>query len=332
MASRYTLKFVALFFLVVQATSLVIQMRYTRTKPGPMYLSSTAVFFVELTKLCMCIGLLAHEKGTDGALVELRDNLLVSETFKVLIPSFLYTIQNNLLYYALSNLDPATYQVVYQLKVLTTAWCAWIILKKQISNIKWVALVLLFLGVAMVSVDLEAPPARQGLAVEQHPFWGLMAILVACLTSGFAGVYFEKIVKSSAASIWLRNIPLAIFGMCTSVVIILTRDFVKIRENGVFYGYNGMVWGVIFNQACGGLIVAVVVKYADNILKGFAMAISIILSSLLSIYMFEFVPTLLFVVGAIVVVGSVFLYNKDDGPKVEPKVPIPLHDKSSSKV
>ncbi len=34
------------------------------------------------------------------------------ETMKLLIPSGLYTIQNNLLFVALTNLDAATYQVL----------------------------------------------------------------------------------------------------------------------------------------------------------------------------------------------------------------------------
>ena len=59
-------------------------------------------------------------------------------------------------------------------------------------------------------------------------------------------------------------------------------------ERGDFFsGYNKYVWGVITLQAAGGLIVAVVVKYADNVMKGFATSISIIISAVLSYIMWH---------------------------------------------
>ena len=48
-----------------------------------------------------------------------------------------------------------------------------------------------------------------------------------------------------------------------------------------------MVYLVGMN-ATGGLLVAVVVKYADNILKGFACSLAIIISSIISIFLFGF--------------------------------------------
>ena len=46
------------------------------------------------------------------------------------------------------------------------------------------------------------------------------------------------------------------------------------------------------SQALGGLVIAAVIKYADNILKGFATSLSIILSTLISYFWLQdFDPT-----------------------------------------
>lgn len=37
---------------------------------------------------------------------------------------------------------------------------------------------------------------------------GLVAVIAACFTSGFSGVYMEKILKQSPVSTWVRNFEL----------------------------------------------------------------------------------------------------------------------------
>ena len=63
-------------------------------------------------------------------------------------------------------------------------------------------------------------------------------------------------------------------------------------------------------KALGGLVIAAVIKYADNILKGFATSISIILSSIVSYFLLkDFEPSTLFIIGSSFVIAATFLYG-----------------------
>lgn len=43
---------------------------------------------------------------------------------------------------------------------------------------------------------------------------GLVAVFAMCVSSGFAGVYFEKILKTSVQSLWAKNVQM---GVCCSL-------------------------------------------------------------------------------------------------------------------
>ena len=88
------------------------------------------------------------------------------------------------------------------------------------------------------------------------------------------------------------------------------KDGDNVDEKGMLFGYTALVWIVIFMQAFGGLLVAVVVKYADNILKGFATSFSIIISCVVSVYLFDFHINGQFMLGAVLVIAAVLLYGK----------------------
>lgn len=56
--------------------------------------------------------------------------------------------------------------------------------------------------------ESPAESKQEQEASSGSPLVGLVAVLVACCSSGFAGVYFEKILKESKQSVWVRNIQL----------------------------------------------------------------------------------------------------------------------------
>ena len=170
---------------------------------------------------------------------------------------------------------------------------------------------------SQVQIQIVSGTTQRAIAVKQNPVIGFAAVVTSCIASGFAGVYFEKILKGSKGSVWLRNIQLGLFGALSGVAGVILNDGKEVMEKGFFYAYSPLVWAIIFIQACGGLLVAVVVKYADNILKGFATSISIILSTIVATYLFNFEVTLLFVFGAALVIWAVYLYSL---PKPEQRV------------
>ncbi|XP_068588214.1 UDP-galactose translocator [Cebidichthys violaceus] len=310
------LKYISLAVLVVQNASLIISIRYVRTLPGDRFFTMSAVVMAEIVKVVTCLFIILlqkrfHVKDTVYFLV---DSIVFQykDTVKLAVPSLIYTLQNNLQYVAISNLPAATFQVTYQLKILTTALFSVMMLRKTLSRVQWVSLLLLFAGVAVVQLEQEGKKeasVSESEGSHQNYSVGLVAVVISCLSSGFAGVYFEKILKGSSASVWMRNIQLGIFGTALGVLGLWYNDGAAVAELGLLFGYTGTVWCVIFNQAFGGLLVAVVVKYADNILKGFATSFSIIVSTAMSVYLFDFQVDLLFMAGAGLVIGAVYMYS-----------------------
>jgi len=155
------LRYGTLVILVLQTTATVLLLRYSRTRPGWPYLASTAVMLNECCKFTVCVFSLYAQRGFSirRSWRAFRDEILGKpmETFKLVVPSGLYCLQNNLLFIALTNLDAATYQVTYQLKILTTALFSVILLKKQINKVQWLALLILTIGVALVQIPSVAP-------------------------------------------------------------------------------------------------------------------------------------------------------------------------------
>ncbi|GAA5936902.1 hypothetical protein JCM3775_002739 [Rhodotorula graminis] len=144
------------------------------------------------------------------------------------------------------------------------------------------------------------------------------------------------------ASLWVRNIQLSLFSSVIGLVVVLFQashvhldamgglsldykglfdplehwyDPVVRAGEGFFEGFSGnpMAWAVIFLQTVGGLLIAVAIKHADNIAKGFALSISIVFTFLLSVILFNFELSTPSVLGATVVVASTLLF--ETGPK-----------------
>ena len=79
------------------------------------------------------------------------------------VPAACYAVQNNLIFFSLSNLSAAAAQVIYQLKTLSTAFFTMTILGKSFRAAQWVSFLLLPAGVVLVragTYEFDKRPAR----------------------------------------------------------------------------------------------------------------------------------------------------------------------------
>lgn len=109
------LKYVSLFTLTIQNASLILTIRYSRTLPGDMYITTTAVVFAEIFKVLACLLIILAEKQNIQDWLHLLYTTIIGQpwdTLKLSVPALIYTVQNNLQYVAISNLDAATFQVL----------------------------------------------------------------------------------------------------------------------------------------------------------------------------------------------------------------------------
>ncbi|KAL2373603.1 udp-galactose transporter, variant [Blastomyces gilchristii SLH14081] len=132
---------------------------------GRRYLSSTAVFLNEVIKLAVCLTAALYEVSktvppsmpATSLFTNLSAAVFTGDSWKLAVPAGLYTLSNSLVYIGLSNLEAATFQVTYQLKLATAAIFGATLLRRSLSFGKWTALFLLIAGVFIVQLPHTDP-------------------------------------------------------------------------------------------------------------------------------------------------------------------------------
>jgi len=307
--------------------------RYTRADKTEeeLFVINDLILVTEAGKFMLAA--ILEYRATNGNLAKsIKENIIDApvDALKILIPSMLYLLQNTLLYTALSNLSAPIFQVTYQSKLLTTAVVSVVMLQRRYSPKQWVCLCMLGMGVAIVVLgekkndDGESKEAEEGGVVSQSLTVGLFAVTVACFSSALAGVYFEKVLKKpvkvsseegmektkNPVSLWMRNIQMAFFSISIAIV---NGNFANDSNNkkAFLHGFTPSVWTVVILQAGGGLLVAAVIKYADNVLKGLATGVSVVVATACSMVLFDTPLTMQFTVGAVFILASVYFFSND---------------------
>jgi len=315
--SSARIKLIILISVTLQNTAYALVRRYSRGTLHETYSTSSVLLAMEIAKLILS----AERIVNCGLPSDVPEGNPVSKYFfllrhssKMAVPAIIYLIMNTLGFVALSHVDAATFSIVAQLKVFSTAMFSVLVLGRSLAYRKWRALTTLTLGVILISHEAMPKSSQQSEASKRamaEYLVGMAACLGDVLLSGFASIYFEKVLKSKTEtySVWDRNFQLAFWSS-----IMYTPIMFYDNPSNPFAGWTWVTAGCGFVGALGGVLVALSIKHADSIMKTIATTGAIVLTTVLNAAFMNGPCTLPIISGALIVVVSVFNYNDDGTP------------------
>jgi solute carrier family 35 (UDP-sugar transporter), member A1/2/3 len=217
----------------------------------------------------------------EGKTLSQQLQYLVETSRKMLVLAFIYGAMNILSFVSLRNISAGMFTIFAQLKIISTATFSTIILKRQYSWTQWRALIALMLGVLLFSEPIWGDPDKQKVASKDaNQALGTAAVLIEVTLSGFASIYFEKVIKTDPLQmgIWDRNFQLALGSLPVYIMFIVADGG---GQAGFLGGWSFLTLLLSGLGAAGGLLVALSIKYGDSILKTLATTGAIVLTGIL---------------------------------------------------
>lgn len=180
-------------------------------------------------------------------------------------------------------------------------------LKRVIGLKRWISLGTLALGVLLVQLAGRSLTS-DNVVEKRSPILGFASIVGACFISGFASVFLEKILKDGNTNLWATNIQLGTFSLFPAVLPLFVDAWSnELLHPFLYFGF--WAWATVAANVSGGLVVALIMKYADNIQKSLAISASIVLTFVITVLTGKVEAQAMAIAGSGIVIASIVAYN-----------------------
>lgn len=213
------------------------------------------------------------------------------EMLQYAVPGFIYCINNWLVFEILTYVDPTTFQLLGQLKIVFTGILFRAILGRRLHDFQWLAIWQLACG-ATVS---QIPSAE--ICDRRASLFGVALSVISCMFSALAGIYNEKIMKDKAnVTIHWQNFQLYLWGIlfCFIGDWISRRNGPQVDQGGpfqnFFQGYNYWAVTLLFNNMFMGLSISAIMKFVDNIARVYTHTVAMLITMVLGVVLWHPLP------------------------------------------
>jgi hypothetical protein len=289
------------FFGCLIALQTLVGVLYKVSQSGSKYSYSTysAMALAELGKFG--ISAAGHLYQKQGKAASFWPNASLTDAARILLLACMYFSNNQLTFHLFLWADPASLNLLKAGSSLVTAliWC--IFMGQLISIRQWASISLQVLGLVVVQID-----ACKGTLLLSPLTYA--AIGVSVMITALSSVWNEMQLKTINLSLHEQNMILY-----TGGVLLNLGGHLYMRQRDSSFpsfvqGYNGITLLIVGVNACFGVVVTAVYKYADAILKTLASACTTVVLLLLSFQFFGLQPSLVRCCGCGVVLIAVAQY------------------------
>ena len=234
------------------------------------------------------------------------------------VPATLWFINNNITFYVVRSITPATNQGIGQLKVVFTTGLMYALLSRRFNAQQLFALAVLTVALVMMAADEGVRRQREreeAAAAQPQPQWAVIALMAAAVnrsssggavapsdepispvlaillsvTTAFlgslAGVFNEKYLKELRSSLFFQNCIAYAWGSVFNFAFLYlsTSSREATGRAGLLGGFNSWTFAYVAFVASMGLSVSFILKFQDNIARILSTATSLSLTLFLSV-------------------------------------------------
>lgn len=275
------------------------------------YNSASSTLFTEGLKIVISSSLLFRSGQHQTVKLEVKELLQFS------IPAIIYFVNNNLVFIILGYVNPTTFQLLSQLKIVFTGLLFRVFLRRTLTKWQYLAIWQLTCGCATSHIPLNAATSSDATSTTSL---GSMLSVASCLLSAMGGIYTEKLLKGSvSSSIHWQNIQLYGWGIIFNFLGACISEPDMLVGFNLLKGFNFWACIVVLNNALNGLAISAILKYADNIARVYAHAAAMMVTMVVSVFLFGQSITPQLGIAVAMVAASALQYNlKESSAQPEP--------------